>query len=102
MPTTDSAQLVMPTTVTKATNAQRQAALDDEVARLVAAGNRVEARSDFQAVVVYGKPVNHLLHALLTLVTFGLWSIGWAIIAYTCGEIRSVISVDDAGIVRRS
>ncbi|MFG2590467.1 hypothetical protein [Streptomyces sp. NPDC048438] len=40
--------------------------LDWVVSRRVAAGWRVESRSGSQAVLVRGQPVNHVLHAFLT------------------------------------
>ena len=78
---------------------ERIAALDEEVAEWVRHGWRVESRSDFQAVLVSGKPVSHLLHAILTVLTAGLWLIGWLIVAFTGGEERELLSVDPYGNV---
>ena len=65
----------------------------------VAAGGRIESQSDFQAVVVTGKPLNNVLHLILTLVTFGLWAPVWIALAIFGGEKRSMITVDDFGNV---
>ena len=65
----------------------------------IAQGARIESQSDFQAVVVKGKHVNHILHLIITLVTFFMWGIVWLIIAVTGGEKRSIIAVDEYGNV---
>ena len=46
-----------------------------------------------------GKPVNHLLHLILTIVTVGLWGIVWIIVALTGGERRMQIAIDEYGNV---
>ncbi len=69
------------------------------VANCVAGGARIESQTQDQAVVVYGKPVNHVLHLILTLVTCGLWAIVWVIMALAGGEKRQVIRVDPYGNV---
>jgi len=46
---------------------------------------------------VRGKPVNHLLHLILTIVTVGLWGIVWIIVALTGGERRMQIAIDEYG-----
>ena len=76
---------------------ERIAALDEEVADWVRDGWRVESRSDFQAVLVTGRPVSHLLHAILAVLTLGLWLIGWLIVTVTGGEDRELVSVDPYG-----
>ena len=78
---------------------ERIAALDEEVADWVRHGWRVESRSSFQAVLVAGKPVSHLLHAILAVLTLGLWLIGWLIVAVTGGEDRELVSVDPYGSI---
>jgi hypothetical protein len=80
---------------------ERKAALAQHVASAVATqGARVESQSDFQAVLVTGKKVNHLLHFLIGLFTLGLWWIVWIILAIVGGEKRHLIQVDDYGNVR--
>ncbi|MBK5231369.1 MAG: DUF2510 domain-containing protein [Thermoleophilia bacterium] len=70
----------------------RKAKLDSDLEHYVNQGYRIESRTDYQAVIVSGRPVNHILHLILTLVTFGLWGIVWLAIALTGGEKRRVIS----------
>ena len=63
----------------------------------IATGARVESQSDFQAVVIKGKPVNHTLHLILTLVTLTLWAPIWIALAIFGGEKRSMVLVDEYG-----
>jgi hypothetical protein len=63
----------------------------------IATGARIESQSDFQAVVVKGKPVNHTLHLILTVVTFSCWGWVWAGLAIFGGEKRSMVVVDEYG-----
>ena len=78
---------------------ERKALLALEVSRAVARGARVESQSDYQAVVVYGRRVNHLLHAILSILMLGFWLIVWVLLAVTGGEKRQLIEVDGYGNV---
>lgn len=49
--------------------AERSAVLDHHLVLATGRGGHVETRSATEAVVVYGKPVNHVLHLLLTVFT---------------------------------
>ena len=51
------------------------------------------------AVYTTGERVNHLLHALLTVSTFGLWGIVWIILAARGGERWIAMTVDADGKV---
>ena len=63
-------------------------------------GRRLEHRGDFQAIVVQGKPVNHVLHLFLTIFTLDFWAINWLCIALAGGEKRVALQVDEAGRFR--
>ena len=78
---------------------ERKELLARTVAGQVASGARVESQSDFQAVLVRGKPVNHVLHLILTLVTLFLWAVIWIALAIFGGEKRSLVTVDEYGNV---
>lgn len=79
---------------------ERKTALGRAVSNhLAKGGTRIETQSDFNAVLVRGKKVNHVLHGLLTLFTAGLWGIVWIILAVVSGEKRSMLSVDEFGNV---
>lgn len=60
---------------------------------------RIESQSDYQAVLVTGQKVNHLLHFLVGLFTLGVWWIVWLILALSGGEKRHIVQVDEYGNV---
>ncbi|MFI6118832.1 hypothetical protein ACIBCU_03025 [Streptomyces sp. NPDC051064] len=78
---------------------QRGLILDWVVSRRVAAGWRVESRSGSQAVLVRGQPVNHVLHAFLTVFSCCLWGVVWGALAVTNKVERVVLTVDAQGQV---
>ena len=59
----------------------RRAALAQAIQQEVFAGGRVEVQGDFNAVIRFGKTVNHVLHLILTASTLGLWGLIWIYIA---------------------
>ena len=79
------------------TDSARIALLDAEVAEWIREGWRVESRSSFQAVMVSGRRVNHLLHLVISLVTAGLWIFIWIVLVLTGGENRELLLVDAYG-----
>jgi hypothetical protein len=79
------------------TSEQRKELLAQQVANQVRSGRRVESQSDYQAVIVYGHKVNHILHFLLGFITFGLWWLVWIMLAIGGGERRELIAVDEFG-----
>lgn len=85
-----------PSTARK-TGDERKELLARTISGQVAGGSRVESQSDFQAVVVRGKPVNHVLHLVLTLFTLGIWSTVWLALTIFGGEKRSMVTVDEFG-----
>jgi hypothetical protein len=80
--------------------AERKAILAQQLQTAAARGLRIESQSDFQAVLISGKPVNNTLHAILTIFTCLLWGIVWAIVAGTGGESREMVVVDEFGNVQ--
>lgn len=81
------------------TTAIRKRNLAQVIAQQSAQGWRVESQSDYQAVLVKGKPTNHLLHLVLTFLTFGLWLFVWPVVVLINREQRKVLTVDDYGNV---
>jgi len=79
---------------------ERKAILAQQLQSGVARGLRIESQSDYQAVLVEGKPVNHTLHAIITIFSCGLWGIVWIVMAITGGEKREMIVVDEFGNVQ--
>ena len=78
---------------------ERKQALARTLQSEVAGGARIESQSDYQAVLVKGHRVNHVLHLILTLVTLGIWAIVWLALAIVGGEKRRMASVDEYGNV---
>jgi hypothetical protein len=85
---------------TKRSTDERKALLAQQLQSAAARGMRVESQSDFQAVMVEGQPVNHVLHAIITIFSCGLWGIVWIILAITGGEKRAMVVVDEFGNVQ--
>ncbi len=96
---TDRVQGGSEVSTTRRTADERKVILSQQLQTAAARGLRIESQSDFQAVLVEGKPVNHTLHAILTIFTCLLWGIVWAIIAATGGEKRQMVVVDEFGNV---
>ena len=80
-------------------NDMRKHALSTELVGRVRDGWRVESQSDYHAVLVRGKKVNHILHLLLSVFTGGLWLIVWLALAAKKGEKRVQIHVGEHGSV---
>lgn len=73
--------------------------LEEEAKRWTAVGYRIETRLPGQIVLIKGKPVNHVLHLLLSIITLGVWLIVWLLVAMLGGEKRRVIFIDRRGLV---
>lgn len=83
-------------------DAERSDRLNQAVAYEVSRGWRVESQTLYQAVLVSGNPVNHVVHVLLAIFTCGIWLIGWIIAAALEKPIqRIVLRVDMQGNVVR-
>lgn len=80
---------------------ERKEALARQVQAEVAKGWRVESTGDYQVEMVKGKPVNHLLHLILTLVTVFMWVVIWVLLAMFGGESRLLLIVDEFANVSR-
>lgn len=72
-------------------------ALSNSVARAVAHGSRVEFHSDTTAILVRGKRVNHVLHAIVSVFTLGFWLWIWLPMTIFGGEKRTTPTVDSDG-----
>ena len=79
----------------------RKAALAQAIQTEVVQGGRIESQSDYQAVVVFGKPVNNILHLILTLVTCLVWGLVWIGMLIWGGEKRVMVGIDEYGHVLR-
>lgn len=79
---------------------QRAQILDQALIAKAAQGGRLETRTATTGVVIMGKPVNHILHLLLSVLTCGFWLWVWLLIAAVGGEQRRILTVDEFGQVR--
>jgi hypothetical protein len=77
--------------------AERSQILDNVLISRAAAGGTVVTRTSTSAVLVFGRPINHLLHLVLSLVCCGFWLIVWFALALFGGQKREVITIDQYG-----
>ncbi len=88
---------------TEASVEARKRALANAVQRDVAAGWRVESQTDTTAVMAKGKPINHLLHLVLSAITCGLWLFVWPVVWWINRDQHIVLNVDDyANVLRQT
>ena len=78
---------------------KRERIFEKAITEELLAGANVVQRDRFSAVTGRQKPVGHGLHAFLTLMTLGLWSVVWIVMAISRKEIRTRISIDRWGHV---
>lgn len=74
---------------------QRVLALDSAVSRASMGGGRLVSRGQTEAVFEYGERPNHVLHAIITIFSCGLWGLVWLIIAATSQIVRRTVVVDE-------
>jgi hypothetical protein len=98
-PGATGAAMAGPVSATRRPEEERRAILAQQLQQAATRGLRVESSTEFQAVLIEGKPINHTLHAILTIFTCLIWGIVWAVIAATGGEKRHQLIVDEFGNV---
>lgn len=76
---------------------ERSMILDQRILVMTAQGGRLESRTATQAVLRTGKPVNHVLHLLLTLFCCTLWIPVWLFVTLSGGERTILVTVDPYG-----
>jgi hypothetical protein len=77
--------------------AERKAWLAEQVDEHIRRGWQIESRTENLASLRFGRRINHVLHFLITLATFGLWALVWIYLAIFEGEKHKTISTADAG-----
>jgi len=83
------------------TDEERKAILERATLGETVKGARVESVQDFNVVLVYGKPVNHVVHILLAVVTCCIWLFVWPVVGVAGGERKATLIVDDYGNVTK-
>ena len=82
------------------TRLERREALQKQIEEFTRRQNYwVESRSDFEAVLVKGRRVNHLLHGILSVLTVGVWLPVWILLTVFGGEKRRRFYVTREGKV---
>lgn len=76
--------------------------LEHEIAKSVGNGATISYRTADLAVLTYGQPVNHAVHAIVTIFMCGLWLPFWLLFAFVGGQQRVTVWVDDHGQVQRA
>lgn len=82
-----------------ATDAERREALDEAIRRARERGAGLESQTDYTAVLVVANNPNHVLHLVLSIVTFGVWLLAWLLVVLRGKERRILVSVDDDAVV---
>lgn len=72
--------------------------LDAEVIQRTAKGARITNRQDGFVTMVEGKPVNHTLHLILSVLTCFLWSHVWLFLTAFTGERQVSIHESITGL----
>lgn len=87
---------------TPVSNEERQQRLQHHLSEDMAfTRGRIESVTPYTAVIVYGRPVNHVLHLLASVFLCGFWIPIWILITISGGERRAVLSVDPCGNVTK-
>lgn len=91
-----------PLSTVPVSDVERRARLENHLSTEIAQSRgRIESVTPYSAVVVTGRPVNHVLHLLASVFLCGMWIPIWILIAVGGGEKRWVLSVDPCGNVTR-
>lgn len=77
--------------------AERERLLDQVIEASALQGADVVARHPARAVFSTTRPVSHVVHLLLTILSAGVWGIAWIALASGREDVRWVVSVDDRG-----
>jgi hypothetical protein len=79
---------------------ERKGVLTSFLARQTHKGWRLQFRADYEAQLIKGKPTNHVLHLILSIITFGFWIPVWIGVAIFSGQSEWFVTVDEFGNVR--
>jgi hypothetical protein len=82
------------------THVRRRDTLTSFISKQTNKGWRVQSRSDYEAQLIKGKPTNHLLHLILSIVTLGFWIPVWIGVALFAGQKEWYVTVDEFGNVK--
>lgn len=77
----------------------RQKILQEQIMAHAAKGWTVLSQTQTQASLSKGKDTNHVLHLILSLITFGLWIPVWIVVTIAAGKKTRLITVNEQGSV---
>jgi hypothetical protein len=82
---------------TERSDAERKMILEQKIILYVSRGWNLDTQTEFAAVLRHGKRLNHILHLLLSLVTFGFWILVWIFLGLVNRVSTLTITVDKFG-----
>ena len=82
---------------TERSDSERKSILEKQIIFYASAGWSLETQTEFAAVMSSGKRLNHILHLLLSIVTFGFWLIVWLFLLMVNRITKLTISIDKFG-----
>ena len=82
---------------TERSDAERKVILEKKIILYVSRGWNLDTQTEFAAVLRTGKRLNHILHLLLSLVTFGFWILVWIFLGLINRVSTTTITVDKFG-----
>ena len=82
---------------TERSDAERKVILEKKIILYVSSGWNLDTQTEFAAVLRTGKRLNHILHLLLSLVTFGFWILVWIFLGLINRVSTTTITVDKFG-----
>lgn len=93
-----------PPSIYGVTAKRRRQLLDEAIRHQTRKGWGVDSVSAFSAYMSSTRGPNHILHFILTLVTFGAWLLVWLLVVLLSKKEALTINVDERGLValRRS
>lgn len=78
---------------------ERNAILDQQLIMMTSHGSQVLTHGDSWAVVTTGRPLNHVLHLLLSVFTCGFWVLVWLLMTAFAGNRQTTVHVNEYGEV---
>ena len=82
------------------TDQQRKGVLTSFIQTQTSKGWKLVFRGDFEAQLIKGKPTNHVLHLILSIITLGFWIPVWICVSLFAGQKEWFVTVDEYGNVR--
>jgi heat shock protein HtpX len=82
------------------TEAERHQLVVNFVEQALMRGEYIESEGDYAFLLARGRPINHLMHLVMTLFSFGLWLPIWIPTAIFGRERWRLVEIDEYGFIR--